>query len=57
MQVSSSHDKSLRLWERTEEPLVLQEEREMEREKEFEESMAQGEQTVVSWKIWKILSR
>ncbi|XP_072035883.1 WD repeat-containing protein 3-like [Amphiura filiformis] len=44
---SSSHDKSLRLWERTEEPLVLQEEREMEREKEFEESIAKGEQTTI----------
>ena len=52
--MSSSHDKSLRLWERTEEPLVLQEEREMEREKEFEESIGQGgEQTVVRYKTTK----
>ena len=29
--VSASHDKSLRLWERTREPLVLEEEREMVR--------------------------
>ena len=29
--VSSSHDKSLRLWERTREPLILEEEREMVR--------------------------
>jgi len=27
--VTSSHDRSLRLWERTQEPLVLEEEREM----------------------------
>ena len=27
--VSSSHDKSLRLWEKTEEPLVLDDEKEM----------------------------
>lgn len=27
--VSASHDKSLRLWERTREPLILEEEREM----------------------------
>lgn len=31
--VSSSHDKSLRLWERTREPLILEEEREMVRQK------------------------
>lgn len=29
--VSASHDKSLRLWERTREPLILEEEREMVR--------------------------
>lgn len=29
--MSSSHDKSLRLWERTREPLILEEEREMVR--------------------------
>lgn len=29
--VSSSHDKSLRLWERTREPIILEEEREMVR--------------------------
>lgn len=27
--VSSSHDKSLRLWERTREPIILEEEKEM----------------------------
>lgn len=30
--MSSSHDKSLRLWEKTREPLILDEEREMVRE-------------------------
>ncbi|PWA15611.1 hypothetical protein CCH79_00018459, partial [Gambusia affinis] len=45
--VSSSHDKSLRLWERTREPIILEEEREMEREAEFEESMAKGNAPVV----------
>lgn len=30
--MSSSHDKSLRLWERTREPIILEEEREMVRE-------------------------
>ncbi|KAA8593033.1 hypothetical protein FQN60_018488 [Etheostoma spectabile] len=45
--VSSSHDKSLRLWERTREPIILDEEREMEREAEFEESMAKGDVPVV----------
>ncbi|KAK3097407.1 hypothetical protein FSP39_009376 [Pinctada imbricata] len=40
--VSGSHDKSLRLWEKTKEPLVLEEEREMEREKEDEAAIAQG---------------
>lgn len=29
--MSSSHDKSLRLWERTREPIILDEEREMVR--------------------------
>uniref|UniRef100_A0A3P8XNQ5 WD repeat-containing protein 3 n=1 Tax=Esox lucius TaxID=8010 RepID=A0A3P8XNQ5_ESOLU len=46
--VSSSHDKSLRLWERTREPIILEEEREMEREAEFEESLAKGDEPVVS---------
>ena len=45
--VTSSQDKSLRLWERTEEPLVLEEEREMEREKEEEEAISkEGEEVV-----------
>lgn len=33
--VSASHDKSLRLWERTREPLILEEEREMVRVASF----------------------
>uniref|UniRef100_A0A452SDA4 WD repeat domain 3 n=1 Tax=Ursus americanus TaxID=9643 RepID=A0A452SDA4_URSAM len=45
--VSSSHDKSLRLWERTREPLILEEEREMQREAEYEESVAKEDQPVV----------
>ncbi|ELT90132.1 hypothetical protein CAPTEDRAFT_89073 [Capitella teleta] len=44
--VSAAHDKSLRLWEKTMEPLVLDEEKEMEREKEMEENV--GEQAVVA---------
>lgn len=46
--VSASHDKSLRLWERTREPLILEEEREMQREAEYEESVAKEEQPVVA---------
>ncbi|KAF3843494.1 hypothetical protein F7725_002343 [Dissostichus mawsoni] len=45
--VSASHDKSLRLWERTREPIILEEEREMAREAEFEEDMAKGDAPVV----------
>lgn len=33
---SSGHDRSLRLWNRTQEPLVLEDEREMQREQEAE---------------------
>ena len=35
--ISSGHDKTLRLWEKTHEPLVLEDERETEREKESDE--------------------
>ncbi|MBN3288726.1 WDR3 protein, partial [Polyodon spathula] len=45
--VSSSHDKSLRLWERTREPIILEEEKEMQREAEFEESLGKGDEPVV----------
>ncbi|XP_062586296.1 WD repeat-containing protein 3-like [Saccostrea cucullata] len=43
--VTASHDKSVRLWEKTREIVVLEEEREMEREKEDEEAI--GGETVV----------
>ena len=43
--VTSGHDKSLRLWERTEEVLVLEDERETEREKEGEAQLATGDST------------
>ncbi|KAK7493105.1 hypothetical protein BaRGS_00015626 [Batillaria attramentaria] len=46
--VSTSHDRSIRLWEKSQEVLVLEEEREMEREKEYEESVAQGGEPVVA---------
>ncbi|KAK7913686.1 hypothetical protein WMY93_013897 [Mugilogobius chulae] len=45
--VSTSHDKSLRLWERTREPIILEEEREMAREAEIEESMGKEDAPVV----------
>lgn len=38
--VTGSHDKSLRVWEKTEEPLFLEEEREREIERAFDENMA-----------------
>ena len=40
--MTSGHDKTLRLWEKTQEPLVLDDERENEREKEEEEQLATG---------------
>lgn len=40
-QISSSHDKSIRLWELTEEIIVLQEEEAMEREKEYSKHLIQ----------------
>merc|ERR1712142_691675 len=45
--VTAGHDKTLRLWERTQEPLVLEDERETERENEDEEAAAQGDSRVV----------
>lgn len=47
-QVTGSHDHSLRLWERTDEPLILSEERENEREAEFEEAAVKDGEPVVS---------
>uniref|UniRef100_F1KVA7 WD repeat-containing protein 3 n=1 Tax=Ascaris suum TaxID=6253 RepID=F1KVA7_ASCSU len=44
--VSASHDKSIRLWELTEEIIVLQEEEEMEREKEYEKRLTDLEDVV-----------
>lgn len=38
--VSGSHDRSIRVWERTDEQLVLTEEREAERDAEFEGAAA-----------------
>lgn len=40
-QISSSHDKSIRLWKLTEEIIVLQEEEAMEREKGYEKRLIQ----------------
>lgn len=37
--VSASHDKSIRLWTKTNEPLVLEEEKELEHEREFEKEL------------------
>jgi len=45
--VSASADKSLRLWERTQEPLILEEEQEMEREEEFEKTAATNAEFVL----------
>ncbi|CAF0863198.1 unnamed protein product [Adineta steineri] len=41
--VTASHDRSIRLWERTEEPLILDEEKEQEREAQFENEMENEE--------------
>ena len=46
--VSCSHDKSIRLWEKTEEVLVLEEEREQAREKEFDMEIEREDNPVVS---------
>ncbi|XP_074648521.1 WD repeat-containing protein 3-like [Tubulanus polymorphus] len=44
--VTGSHDKSLRFWEKTQEPVVLEEEREMEREKEYEDAAGENQPVV-----------
>ncbi len=41
------HDKTIRLWERTEEVLVLEDERETEREKQNDEQLATGDARVI----------
>lgn len=38
--VSASHDKTIRIWQMTDEPLFVEEERELEMEQEFEENIA-----------------
>ncbi|KAG1651937.1 WD repeat-containing protein 3 [Nymphon striatum] len=43
---SASHDKSLRLWNKTDEPLILQEEQQIERE-EMDEQSAIHDQTMI----------
>ncbi len=46
--MTSGHDKTLRLWERSEEVLVLDDERETEREREGDEELATGDARVVA---------
>ncbi|XP_076444675.1 WD repeat-containing protein 3-like [Babylonia areolata] len=46
--VTSGHDLSLRLWEKTDGILVLEDEREMEREEEENEAIAQSDEPVVA---------
>jgi len=45
--ISAGHDKTLRLWEKTHEPLVLEDERETEREREGDEQLATGDSRVI----------
>jgi U3 small nucleolar RNA-associated protein 12 len=44
--VTGSHDKSLRLWERTYEPLVLEDERENEKDAKFDSEVGKEEQVI-----------
>jgi len=44
--VTASHDKSLRLWEKTNEPLVLEDERETEKEQQYENEVSKEEQII-----------
>lgn len=44
--LTGSHDKSIRLWERTYEPLVLEDERENEKDNEFEANIGKEEQVI-----------
>lgn len=46
--VTASHDKSIRIWDKLTEPLVLEEEQEMEREKQFEKSLFDNEEPVIA---------
>ena len=45
--VTSSHDKSIRVWERTDEPLVLEDERETARELQYEQSLVASQETTI----------
>ena len=44
--ITCSHDKSMRLWEKTNEPLVLEDERETEKEKQYEDEVVKEEMIV-----------
>ena len=44
--VTGSHDKSLRIWERTYEPLVLEDERENEQDAKFDSEIGKEEQVI-----------
>lgn len=44
---TSSHDKSIRIWERTDEPLVLEDERETARELQYEQSLVASQDTTI----------
>lgn len=44
--VTGSHDKSMRVWEKTNEPLVLEDERENEKEQEYENELPKEEQVI-----------
>lgn len=44
---TAGHDRSIRLWERTQEPLVLEDERETQREAEADQALALGEDRVI----------
>ena len=55
--VSCGHDKTLRLWERTDEVLVLDDERETEREREGDLELATGDARVIPDHQVKIFAR
>jgi len=44
--ITGSHDKSMRLWEKTNEPLILEDERENEKEQEFEDELPKEVQVI-----------
>ena len=45
--LSAGHDKTLRLWQRSDEILVLEDERETEREREGDKELATGDSRVI----------